>query len=235
MPESRAERRRVLGMIPAKGGSKRLARKNVLTLAGKSLLQWAVDAGTGSGVIDRLIVSTEDEEIAKVARGLGADVPFMRPEHLARDPHGVVDVALHALATLREAGQSYDTLIILLPTCPLRTAEDVSAAYRMFVEEKASFMMSVSACDKPPFTALRLEEGNRLVPWFPEYMGRKTGQLPAAYRANGAIHVLDVKAFEREKSYYAQPLLAYVMPPERSVDIDNAEDLQLAEIVLARK
>lgn len=223
---------RVLGMIPAKGGSQRLARKNVLPLGGKPLLQWAIEAARGSGVIDKLIVSTEDEAIAAQARDLGAEVPFLRPAEMARDPFGVVDVALHALRTLREAGEEFATLVVLLPTCPLRTSGDISAAMELFRAERASFLMSVSQCDHTPFTALRLGDG-LLKPYFPEYMGRKPGQLPTAYRCNGAIHVLDVPAFEREKSYYAQPLVGYVMPPERSVDIDTAQSLKLAELILA--
>ncbi len=222
----------VLGMIPAKGGSRRLARKNILPLGGKPLLQWAVDAALASGVLDRLIVSTEDEEIAGVARELGAEVPFLRPAHLAKDPYGVVDVGLHALAALKEAGQSYATLVILLPTCPLRTAEDIVNAYRQFNETGAESLMSVALCGHTPFTALKLE-GDRLTYWFPEYLGAKPGGLPPAYRPNGAIHVLNVAAFERNKSYTAQPLTGYLMPPERSVDVDTSQDLALAEVMLA--
>lgn len=235
MLDSAGRSNRVLGLIPAKGGSKRLARKNTLPLAGKPLLGWAVDAALSSGVIDTLVVSTEDEEIAAMARKLGAEVPFLRPAELARDPHGVVDVALHALMTLRESGREFDTLVILLPTCPLRQARDVSAALDLFWERKASFLMSVSLFDHTPFTALELDAGGILRPWFPEYMGGRPGGLPAAYRCNGAIHVLDVEAFKREKSYYAQPLIPYVMPPERSVDIDTELDLRLAELLLKGK
>ena len=223
----------VLGLIPAKGGSKRLARKNVLPLGGKPLLQWAVDTARESRILDCLIVSTEDEEIAGLARGMGAEVPFLRPEFLARDPYGVVDVALHALDVLEKAGQAFATLVILLPTCPLRTPDDVAAAYRKYLDDKALFLMSVSACDHTPFSALNFLPDGRLSPFFPEYMGRRPGTLPAAYRCNGAIHVLDVEAFRREKSYYAQPLTGYLMPPERSVDIDTAQDLALAELILA--
>ncbi|MEO7423547.1 MAG: acylneuraminate cytidylyltransferase family protein [Fibrobacteria bacterium] len=232
MPTAPGKKRSVLGMIPAKGGSQRLARKNILPLGGKTLLQWAVDAGLRSGILDRLIVSTEDEEIAAAARTLGAEVPFLRPAHLARDPYGVVDVALHALNTLRAAGETYATLVILLPTCPFRTAEDISAAFRQFTAAGAESLLSVAPCGHTPFTAIKLEGGNASF-WFPEYLGAKPGGLPKAYRPNGAIHVLDVDSFERKKSYTAQPLHAYLMPPERSVDVDTSEDLAFAEFLLA--
>ena len=224
---------RTLGLIPAKGGSQRLARKNILPLGGRPLLDWAIAAAQDSGVIDRLVVSTEDDEIAGIARQLGAEVPFLRPMVLARDPAGVVDVALHALATLRQQGDCFDTLVILLPTCPLRTAHDVAEAVRLFREAEGRFLMSVTRSDHNPFNAMTLTAEGRLQPCFPEWLGRKPGTLPSTYRANGAIHVLDVPAFETARSYYAQPLLAYVMPQERSVDIDDRIGLRLAEAILA--
>lgn len=224
--------RKTLCLIPAKGGSTRLARKNVVPLGGKPLLGWAIDAAVESGLMDRIIVSTEDEQIAAVARFLGAEVPFMRPAHLARDPAGVVDVALHALAALREQGAEYQILVILLPTCPFRTAEDILASCELFQRTGASFLMSVSRFDHTPFAALRLDSEHRLQPYFPEYIGKRSQQMPVAFRCNGAIHVLDVTAFERERSYYAEPLIGYEMPWRRSIDIDTEHDLRFAESLL---
>jgi N-acylneuraminate cytidylyltransferase len=230
-----AAERSVLVLIPAKGGSKRLARKNVLSLAGRPLLGWAIDAARESGVGDAIVVSTEDQDIAELARNLGADVPFLRPAHLAVDPAGVVDVALHAVATLREEGRHYRTLVILLPTCPLRTAGDICDAMAMFRRRNGRFLMSVAPFQHTPFAALSLSEAGLLSPHFPAYVERKSQEVPRAFRANGGIHVLDVAAFEASRSYYASPLLGYVMPVERSVDIDNAEDLAYAEFLLAKK
>lgn len=226
---------KTLCLIPAKGGSTRLRRKNILPLGGKPLIAWAIEAARQSGVIDRLVVSTEDEEIAAVARQWGAEVPFMRPPELARDPAGVVDVALHALEELRRQGEEYRNLVILLPTCPFRMAEDIRAACALFQEKGASFLMSVSRYEHTPFAALRLDGGHLLTPYFPQYIGRKSQEMPVAHRANGAIHVLDVAAFEAARSYYAQPLVGYEMPRERSVDIDTEHDLRLAESLLAAK
>lgn len=223
---------KTLCLIPAKGGSTRLARKNVLPLGGKPLLGWAVDAAAQSGLMDHIVVSTEDEQIAEVARTLGADVPFMRPLHLARDPAGVVDVALHTLGELRNRGKEYQTLVILLPTCPFRNADDVRNACELFRETNASFLMSVSRYEHTPFAAMSLDGERRLRPYFSEYIGKKSQEMPKAYRANGAIHVLEVAAFERERSYYAQPLIGYEMPWQRSIDIDTEHDLRFAESLL---
>ena len=223
---------RTLGVIPAKGGSTRLAKKNIRHLAGRSLLSWAADAAAASGVIDRLIVSTEDEEVARAARDLGLDVPFMRPPELARDPAGVAQVALHALDVLEAQGEIYDTVVTLLPTCPLRTAEDIRGAYELFIERQRPFVLSVSEYDHTPFAALGATADGRLEPYMPQYFGRKSQEMPKAYRPNGAVHVLDVTAFRQAAWDMAQPLVGYVMPPERSFDIDTENDLRAAEVHL---
>jgi CMP-N-acetylneuraminic acid synthetase len=225
----------VLGLIPAKRGSTRLPEKNIRLLAGKPLVGWTVDAARASGVIDRLVVSTEDELVARVARECGAEVPFIRPQELARDPAGVVQVALHALEAMRGLGAKFRTLIILLPTCPFRTAEDIRAAFALFREKRAEFLMSVSPFTHTPFAAMELTDEGLLRPCFPQFIGKQSTELPSAWRANGAVHVLDVAAFEREKSYYAQPLIGYPMPLQRSVDIDSENDWQEAEWLITRR
>ncbi|NIA69027.1 acylneuraminate cytidylyltransferase family protein [Pelagibius litoralis] len=222
-----------LGFIPAKGGSTRLARKNVRNLGGKSLIAWAAEAAWDSGVIDRLVLSTEDEAIADQARALGIDVPFMRPPELARDPAEADDVALHALEALEDAGDTYETIVILLPTCPFRSAEDVRGAYELFTERDRPFVMSVAEFSHTPFAAFQMDAGAGLTPMFQQYLEQPTKTLPKVFRPNGAVHVLDVKAFRTAGSYLAQPLVGYVMPRERSFDIDNEEDFREAEIHLA--
>jgi CMP-N-acetylneuraminic acid synthetase len=221
----------VLCLIPAKGGSTRLPRKNVCSLGGKTLLEWTVQAARTAGTMDRIVVSTEDEEVAEIVRKLGIEVPFLRPSELARDPAGVVDVALHAISALRKQGGEYRTLVILLPTCPFRTSDDIRGAFALYQGKGASSLMSVSAYPHTPFAALKFD-GDCLMPWFPEYLGLKSQEMPAAFRANGAIHILEVSRLEREKSYYKPPVLGYVMPPERSIDIDTADDLRQAELML---
>lgn len=226
---------RVIGLIPAKGGSKRLPRKNILTLGGKSLIQWAAEAAWASGVIDRVVLSTDDYEIADIAAGFGLDVPFMRPSDLGRDPAGVEQVALHALDQLELAGETYSELVILLPTSPLRTAKDVTGAYQAYQRLGATNLMSVTVSDHTPFTALQLSPGDRLDLVFPNEATRPTRDLPVTYRPNGAVHILDTARFRQAQSYLAPPMHAYVMPRDRGVDIDLREDLDYAEFVLSRR
>ncbi len=226
---------KTLGLIPAKGGSTRLAKKNIRLLGGKPLIAWAAEAARGSGVIDRLILSTEDEAVAEAARALNVEVPFMRPPELARDPAGVVEVALHALDMLEQANDFYDTLIIMLPTCPFRTAEDIKAAFDLFVQKDRPFLMSVAEYTHTPFSAYRLDGEDGLEPVFPEYLDRRSQTMPKAFRPNGAVHVLDVPRFRTAEDYVAQPLVGYVMPRERSIDIDTDADLREASFLLSER
>jgi len=223
-----------LGLIPAKGSSSRFARKNIRYLGDKPLLAWAAEAARESGIIDRLILSTEDSEVAEVAESYDIEVPFLRPRELANDPAGVSDTALHAIEQLEAIGEYYRTLVILLPTCPLRTADDIRAAYQLFLQKDRPFLMSVSEFSHTPLAALQQSADGTLDPYMPEFFGRKSQEMPPAYRPNGAIHVLDIEAFKRERSYLAAPLVGYVMPLERSIDIDSEEDLRAAELRLTQ-
>lgn len=224
----------LLILIPAKAASKRLQRKNMQLLGNKPLLKWAIDGAIESELDTDIVVSTEDHEVAVYAESVGVEV-LMRPERLAVDPAGVVDVALYVLESLSTKGRNYKTLIILLPTCPFRSPKDIQDAYSLFKSKKAEFLMSVSEYAHTPFAAMRLDDQDNLGPYFPEFIGRKSQQMPKAYRANGAIHILDVQAFQRERSYYAQPLLGYLMPAGRSVDIDTIDDLRYAEFLLKQQ
>ena len=225
----------LLILIPAKGGSTRLKRKNILPLAGKTLLQRAVEDAVNSGLSNDIVVSTEDKEIAELAISYGAHVPFTRPEELAIDPAGVEQVALHALDELSQQGQTYKTLMILLPTCPLRQADDLKLGYEMFVSAGGKFLMSVAEYEHSPFSAWTLNEDNTATPVFEQYYRLKSQVLPKAYRCNGAIHILDVAAFQETQCYTSSPLMTYIMPRERSFDIDTKEDLLEAEAYLEAK
>jgi CMP-N-acetylneuraminic acid synthetase len=224
----------ILILIPAKAASTRLKNKNMRLLGGKPLLQWAINSAKEAHLDADILISSESNEIIQFALSQNVSAQ-QRPEKLAVDPAGVVDVALDLLTTLSKAGKYYQTLIILLPTCPFRTASDIQQALKLFIEENAKFLMSVSEYSHTPFAAMGLDDNSMLTPFFATYIGKKSQSMPKAYRANGAIHVLDIPAFQQEKSYYAQPLVGYVMPYERSIDIDNESDLKYAEFLLNEK
>lgn len=225
----------VLALVPAKGGSVRFRRKNIQRLGGRTLLDWAAQAARDSGVVDHLVCSTEDAEVADYARAAGMDVPFVRPEALAREPYGCSDVGVHAVRALRELGYVFDTLIFLLPTCPLRSGEDVAGAYRIFLERGRENVMSVAAFEQTPWGAQRILEDGRVEAAFPVQYSQRSQDRPALVRPNGAVHVVDVERFLLSGSYTAQPLFPYAMPAERSVDIDHAVDLIVAEALLQQR
>ncbi len=224
-------RPRVLGVLPAKGGSVRLPHKNILPLGGRPLLAWAGGALRDSGVCDHVVVSTESAEVAQVAGALGFAVR-MRPEHLAHDPASVDHVVLHVLDDLEAAGERYDVVVYCMLTCPFVTATDIQAARRLFQDSGAVAVISVTPFDHTPFAALGIDGNGRLTPHFPEYFGRRSQEMPRAFRPTGAVHVLDVAAFRQTGRFFHLPMTPYEMPPERCVDIDTAADLHLAEAML---
>ena len=150
---------RILGVVPAKGASTRLARKNIRDLGGKPLLGWAAEAALATGRFDRLIASTEDEEVAAIAGRQGLEVPFMRPPELAVDPVEADGVALHAIEALADRGEQYDVVAIMLPTCPFRTADDIVAALDLFFSRSEPNLMSLS-----PFTHTPRSQPSLLTP-----------------------------------------------------------------------
>ena len=228
---------RILALIPAKEGSRRLPQKNILSLAGKSLLERTILTARKTGLFARIFVSTESERVAAIVREAGIDLPFMRPAELARDPAGVVEVALHALDEWERRGESFDTLVILLPTSPFRLAADVVGALDAYRRLEVDFLMSVARETHSPLSSLVLES-ERLLPLHPEWLNRTgaraSAALPDLVRCNGAVTVVDVVRFRQERNYYAYPLGAYVMPAERSLDIDTELEFGFAEYLAAR-
>ena len=217
-------KKRVLGIIPARGGSKGLPRKNVLDLAGKPMIAWSIAAAADSQFIDRCIVSTDDEEIAAVARKHGCEVPFMRPAEHARDHSTTLDVALHALDEL----QGFDLVVILQPTSPLRSTHDIDQTIEAIVAHQAPSAVSVYEPAKSPYWSYRTNDDGRLVSLLDkELASRRRQELPAAYVLNGAVYVARVDWLRQNRRFVTDETVAHVMPAERSLDVDTAFDLKL--------
>jgi len=226
-----ADDRSTLALIPARGGSKGVPRKNVRPLCGRPLIAWTIEAALGSGYIDRVVVSTEDEEIAAIACNCGAEVPFLRPAELARDDTPGIEVVLH---TLRQLAQRFDRVIVLQPTSPLRTATDIDRALRKQAEAKAPFCVSVTRPKHHPCWSLRADSEGFLRPLLPELPNRRQ-DLPPVYALNGAIYIAETQALIRQRSFLGEPLLGYEMPPERSLDIDTELDFAIAELLMMKR
>ena len=220
--------RRVLALIPARGGSKGIPRKNIRLVQGRPLLAFTAEAALASRYVDRVVVSTDDEEIAQAARAAGCDVPFMRPAELASDTAGSVDVAEHALAQL----PGYDVLVLLQPTSPMRTAADIDGACELFAAGAQS-CVSVCAVDEHPYWMYRIGPRARLEPLMPDACGVSRRQdLPPVYSLNGAIYIVDAQRLLQSRAFVDDDTVAYVMPAARSLDIDTPLQLSTFEQAL---
>ena len=214
--------RKILGVIPARGGSKGIPGKNLRMLAGKPLLAWTIEAAQRSQSIDTLIVDTDDAEIARVARAWGAVVPYIRPAALSDDRAMIADVLVHAVD---KVGGEFEYLVLLQCTSPLRTTADIDAAIELCVRSGAQSCVSVSECTKPPQWSVALSSDRRIHPLLGWDAFRKRRQdVEQAYIPNGAVFVAQVPWFRQHLSFYAPETIAYVMPGERATDIDVEQD-----------
>lgn len=220
---------KVLALIPARGGSKSIPRKNIMPLAGKPLIGWTIDAARASFGIDRLVVSTEDEEIATVARQFGADIPFMRPAELAADDTPSIAPVVHAIQQL----PCYDWLLLLQPTSPLRSVADIEGILNFCRTSGESSAVSVCEVGKHPYWMYHRDGSHRLkaiIRGRPEITRRQ--DLPPAYTLNGALYLARTDWLIEHKTFIGPDTLGYVMPPERSADLDTFQDWRWIEYLI---
>ena len=218
----------VLAVVPARGGSKRLPRKNVLDFGGKPLIAWTIEAALSSGVVDRLIVTTDDEEIAKVSRNLGAEVPFLRSESLASDSAATLDVVRDLLERLATSGEVEDLILLLQPTSPLRTSADIREAVALAERSGVQAVVSVERKAGLSSRLHYLDHSGHLHP----NQSEPPSDDSEICEVNGAIYIARSSEIRSGGGWYPEGTHAYVMPPERSVDIDTHWDLRIAELGL---
>ena len=225
--------KRLLAIIPARGGSKRLPRKNVVDLAGLPLIAWTINAARSSKYIDRVVVSTDDTEIAQVSQQYGAEVPFMRPEHLSTDQTASVDVVFHCLETLESQGDSFNYVMLLQPTSPLRNENDIDGAVEQLLNDSCEAVISVCKAEHHPLWCNTLPSDLSMVNFLKqETRDIRSQDLPVYYCLNGAIYLCSTEELKRCRSLFIKnDITAYIMPQERSVDIDGKIDLALARVL----
>lgn len=227
---------RILGLIPARGGSKRLPRKNALPLAGKPLLAWTIEAANAAQGIDRVVLSTDDEELTHIGREYGADIPFVRPADLASDHASSQAVILHALNTLQAQDDHYDYVALLQPTSPLRNAQDIDNAITLRHDTQADAVISVCPVDHPPEWSNVLPSNGSLADFYrPGIRDIRSQDLPQSYRLNGAIYLYSCARLSTASSLIMDDnSYAYIMPRERSIDIDCTMDFEIAQLFMQR-
>lgn len=224
----------VVALITARSGSKSIPRKNVIPVGGKPLIAWTIAAALGSRNVSRVLVSTDDPEIAEVSRTHGAEVPFLRPAELAQDDSTSFDVAAHALRWLAEHDHAEpDYLLLLQPTSPLRAAEDIDGAIDLARERNADAVLAVCEASPHPYLARSVDERGVLSDFI--HLAKKPSrrqEYPAAYMLNAAIYLNRPASLLASRSFQPPGALAYIMPQERSLDIDSPWELRIADLIL---
>ncbi len=226
-----------IAVIPARGGSKRLPGKNLLQIADKPLIAWTIEAALDSGSFGQVLVNTDSAEIAEIARTHGASVPFLRPSELAGDQTTTVAVLLHMLAKLEHVAFAPPThLVLLQPTSPLRTPEDIRAAIKLLEDKQADAVVSICKTEHSPLWSNTLASDQNLHNFIPEDIQKTPSQhLPQYYRLNGAIYVCDIDRLCEEKTLFLPSnCYGYIMSRKNSIDIDDQVDFDLADIYLRR-
>jgi CMP-N-acetylneuraminic acid synthetase len=222
---------RLVGVILARGGSKRLPGKNIRPLHGKPLIAYTIEAALGAPSLARVIVSTDDPAIAQVARDCGAEVPFLRPAALATDQSSSLDALAHAVDALEQADAPVDAVVLLQPTSPFRTARHIEDAVRLFRDTGVDTVTAVSAAPVHPYYCWR-EQGDEIAPYFSRReVAMERLDLPPALVENGAIYVVR-RTLLRSGSLYGARIAGYQIDPAAALDIDTAEDFARAEAVM---
>lgn len=229
------DNKRVLAIIPARGGSKRLPRKNILDLAGKPLIFWTIEAALGSKYIDKVAVSTDDEEIADISKQHGAVIPFMRPNSLASDEAASIDVALHAIDFFEKNNNCYNYIILLQPTSPLRASSHIDEAIELLDSKNADAIVSVCKVEHNPLWSNILPKDGSMKDFLHnDILNKRSQDLDVYYRLNGAIYICNIDKLKEEQVFFLKDnIFAYEMNGKSSIDIDEEIDFKLAKTLLS--
>ena len=228
---------RILGLIPARGGSKGVPRKNIKPLAGQPLLAYTAEAALAARQLARVVLSTDDEEIAAVGRACGLDAPFLRPAELAQDTTPTLPVVKHALRWLMDAGEAFDAVCLLQPTNPLRSAADIDGCISLFIEQAADTvfsMLAVPAEHNPHWVYFKTADGSLRLSTGESAPIPRRQLLPAAYHREGSVYVTRTSVVLEQNSLYGARVVGYEMDAARSVNIDTPDDWEQAERYLSR-
>ena len=227
---------RVLGLIGARGGSKGVPRKNLVEVAGKPLISYTFEEAAKSAGLDRIVLTTDDEEIAALARSMHVEVPFLRPEHLATDAAVMADVVMHALDWLKkEEDYSADAILLLQPTSPLRRVEHIDEALALYEREEADSLVSLSEPQEHPWDMVYMENERMkfALDKYEDLTNRQT--YKTFYYINGAIYITRLNLFRSDKNFWGGRVVPYYMDTLDSIDVDTESDLVIADCLLRRR
>ena len=220
-----------VAVIIARGGSKRIPRKNIRNFAGKPIIAYSIEVAMNSKMFERIIVSTDSLEVAEISRTYGAEIPFRRPAELANDHAGTDEVFIYALQWLHENDRSYDFACCIYPTAPLLKAQYLKEGLKCLKQSKATTSISVAAYRSPIFRSLKVNERGRLIMNWEKYYDCRSQDLPEAYHDAGQFYWVDVKKYLQEKRVWSQDSVPVVIPFNYVMDIDTEDDWKAAEIM----
>ena len=218
-----------VAVIPARGGSKRIPNKNIKLFAGKPIIAYSIEAAKHAGIFDRIVVSTDSEHIAQVARRFGAEVPFLRPAELSDDHTPTAPVVAHTLHWLAASGCPAEHVCCIYATAPFVQPEYVTEGYHLLTAQQVSSVFSVTSFPFPIFRALKMAEDGHMAMFWPEYELTRSNDLPAAYHDAGQFYWLTCEAFLQDKKMYGRDALPVILPRYLVQDIDTPEDWETAE------
>lgn len=228
------EKTKNLAIIPARGGSKGLKDKNIRILNGKHLMGYSIEAAMKSGIFDCVHISTDSVEYARIAKEYGADVSFIRPAELSGDTVDTWDVVRYVVDNFKALGECFHRITLLQPTSPLRTAQDIQKAYMLFDEKHAESVISVCEVGHSPRFMGTLDESLSMEGFVDLSKNIQRQEQKKYYRLNGAIYMFNVSILNNLQQLYGERSFAYIMPNERSVDIDTIEDFIYADLLLSK-
>ena len=222
--------KKILSVIPARGGSKGLLRKNIIDLAGKPLIGWTIEASLNSKYITKTIVSSDDNEILDISSYYGAEI-IKRPLSLASDTANSESVVKHAIDHLEKQGEVFDIVILLQPTSPLRDYRDINNAFEKMIASNASAIISVTEIDRKILKAFKNDSNGFLSPVSSKrYLFMRRQSLPSVFIPNGAIYIVSKNIFMESNSFFTDKTSYFSMPLEKSIDIDSKDDLNNASL-----
>ncbi|MES2427304.1 MAG: pseudaminic acid cytidylyltransferase [Bacteroidota bacterium] len=218
-----------IAIITARGGSKRIPRKNIKDFLGSPIIKYSIDAALGAGCFDEVMVSTDDDEIASIALSLGAKVPFLRSKDNSNDNATTANVVTEVLSSYKSLGIEFEYVCCIYPTAPFVIAQKLNNAYNKLVESKAKTLVPVVSFGFPILRSFKIENGMVKMNW-PEHMLSRSQDLPPAYHDCGQFYFLNTEAFLQSKQLFTDFTIPYEMPESEVQDIDNEEDWKIAEI-----
>ena len=220
-----------VAIIPARGGSKRIPNKNIKVFAGQPIIAYSINAARDSNLFDRIILSTDSEEIAEIGKSYGAEVPFMRPPELSDDITGTAEVLIHSLNWLIEHDKFYPYFCCIYPTAPFLEKKYLFEGFDILYEKNATTAFSVTSFSYPIFRALKIDANNRAKMFWPEHLHTRSNDLPDAYHDAGQFYWGDTEKFLKEKILFSSDSVPIILPRYLVQDIDTLEDWETAEIL----